>query len=112
MDVLSLQPSCCDSPKLRSSGGGLGQDPASCFGSSTGRYKGSESPGSCWGGRCVAFIPLHGGRGPWAVLAAEETMERKALISPVMDTLLLTGGADGRNWGPGAQDFLLLSFVN
>lgn len=32
-------------------------------------------------------------------------MERKALISPVMDTLLLKGGADGRNWGLEAHFF-------
>lgn len=53
-------------------------------------------------GPWVAFIQLPGGRGPWAALTAEETMERKALISAVMDTLLLKGGADGRNWGLGA----------
>lgn len=37
------------------------------------------------------------------------TMGRKALIPAAMDTLLLQGGADGRNWGLG---YLLLSFVN
>lgn len=35
-------------------------------------------------------------------------MERKALISPAMDTLLLKGGADGRNWGPGARFFAFI----
>lgn len=41
--------------------------------------------------------------------AAEGTMGRKALIPALMDTLLLQGGADGRNWG---SAYLLLSFVN
>lgn len=57
----------------------------------------------------VPFIQSCCGRGPRAVLAAGETMERKALIPAVMDTLLLQGGADGRNRGLG---YLLLSFVN
>lgn len=75
--------------KPRSSGEGLGQDTGVGHWDRTAHLclllpetgfaadKGSDSPGSCR----VAFIQLPGGRGPWAGLAAEETMERKALIS-------------------------------
>lgn len=92
---------------------------ASCFGSVAllqllgADIKAPSTLGPVMWGPQDAFIQLYGGRGPRAALAAEGTMERKALISPVMDTLLLKGGADGRNWGPGTQVFfLLLSFVN
>lgn len=115
---LSLQRSRCDSPKPCSSSEGPGQDtvwpasPALAPALGEGLYCSSagqiESPGSRCVGSCIASIQLCGGRGPWAVLAAEETMERKALISPAMDTLLLKGGADGRNWGPGARFFAFI----
>lgn len=53
-----------------------------------------------------AFIQLCSGGGPRAVLAAEGTTGRKALISPATDT---SGGADGRNWGLLVRFYPLLS---
>lgn len=61
----------------------------------------------CWGSS--SFHPALLWQRATGCPAAEGTMGRKALIPAVMDTLLLQGGADGRNWG---LAYLLLSFVN
>lgn len=114
---LSLQRGSCDSPKLCSSSEGLGQDTESpallllCEGGFA-QLRGAEAAaGGALGcmGAPGSFHPALLWQRATGCPRCWETMERKALIPAVMDTLLLQGGADGRNWGLG---YLLLSFVN